>query len=73
DYTNPRVAAAYERVIAACRAHGKHAGMGGIYTEEIMERYVRMGCRFNLAGADQAFMLGAAQARSAALRRMLTA
>ncbi|HET6183406.1 MAG TPA: aldolase/citrate lyase family protein [Acetobacteraceae bacterium] len=72
EYTNARVVAAYERTIAACRKHGKWAGMGGIYVEEIMERYIRMGCRFNLGGADQSFMLGAAQARSAALRKFVS-
>ncbi len=70
EYTHDRVVAAYERMVAACRANGKHAGMGGIYAEDIMERYIRMGCRFNLAGGDQAFMMAAAQSRSAALRRM---
>ncbi len=73
EYTHARVIDAYERMIAACRQHGKHAGMGGIYAEEIMERYVRAGCRFNLGGADQTFMMAAARARSAALRRMVSA
>jgi 4-hydroxy-2-oxoheptanedioate aldolase len=71
EYTHARVAAAYERMVAACRKHAKHAGMGGIYAEDIMEKYVRMGCRFNLGGGDQSFMLAAAQARSTALRRMV--
>lgn len=73
EFTHARVSAAYERTVGACRKHGKHAGMGGIYAEDIMERYIRMGCRFNLAGADQAFMMAAAQNRSATLRRMVSA
>jgi 2-keto-3-deoxy-L-rhamnonate aldolase RhmA len=64
---------AYERTVAACKAHGKHPGMGGIYSESIMERYIRMGCLFNLAGADQSFMMAGAEARSSALRKLLTA
>ena len=72
EFTHARVSAAYERMVGACRKHGKHAGMGGIYVEDIMEKYIRMGCRFNLAGADQAFMMGAAQNRAAALRRMVS-
>lgn len=70
EFTHAKVGAAYERMIAACRKHAKHPGMGGIYAEDIMERYIRMGCRFNLAGADQSFMMAGAQARSAALGRM---
>ena len=73
EFTHERVAGAYERVVAACRNAGKHAGMGGIYDEAIMERYIRMGCRFNLGGADQSFMMAAAQSRSTALRRMVSA
>jgi 4-hydroxy-2-oxoheptanedioate aldolase len=30
QYDDPRVAAAYERTIAACRKHGKHVGVGGL-------------------------------------------
>ncbi|MEO8713739.1 MAG: aldolase, partial [Acetobacteraceae bacterium] len=70
EFTHVKVAAAYDRMVAACRKHGKHAGMGGIYVEEIMEKYIRAGCRFNLAGGDQSFMMAGAQARGAALRRM---
>ncbi|MDQ2803703.1 MAG: aldolase/citrate lyase family protein [Pseudomonadota bacterium] len=71
EFSNARVVEAYENTINACRNHGKHAGMGGIYAEDIMERYIRMGARFNLAGGDQAFMMAAAANRSAALHRML--
>ncbi len=73
EFTHPRVVAAYERTIAAARKRGKHAGMGGIYVEDVMARYIGMGARFNLGGADQALMTAAAASRSAALRRMLSA
>jgi len=72
EFTHAKIAAAYERMIAACRKHAKHAGMGGIYVEDIMERYIRAGCRFNLGGADQSFLMEGAQNRSAALRRMVS-
>ena len=72
EFTHAKIAAAYERMIAACRKHAKHAGMGGIYVEDIMERYIRAGCRFNLGGADQSFLMAGAQNRSAALRRMVS-
>ena len=44
-----RVAAAYQAVVAACKKHGKHPGMGGVYSEELLERYVRLGMRMILA------------------------
>ena len=67
-FNNARVVAAYERTIAACRAHGKWAGMGGIYDEQIMPRYIEKGVRFVLGGADLSFMLGAATRRTSFLR-----
>jgi len=63
-----RVADAYQRAIAACRKHGKWAGMGGVYDETLMRRYIEMGCRFLLSGADLAFMIGAGTKRTEFLR-----
>src|SRR5262249_42435754 len=33
---HPKVAEAYERMIAACKTHGKWAGMGGVYDQALM-------------------------------------
>ena len=68
DFANDRVVDAYDRTVAACRAHGKWAGMGGIYDEQLMPRYIERGVRFVLAGADLSFMLAAAGRRTAFLR-----
>jgi 2-keto-3-deoxy-L-rhamnonate aldolase RhmA len=73
DFADPRVGDAYRRTIAACRAHGKYAGMGGIYSEALMRPLIEMGARFVLAGQDASFMAAAAQERSASLRRIPTA
>jgi 2-keto-3-deoxy-L-rhamnonate aldolase RhmA len=70
DFTNPRIADAYAAVVAACRNHGKHAGVGGVYSDELLNRYVGMGCGFVLAGQDGGFLLAAAQQRSNFLRRL---
>jgi 2-keto-3-deoxy-L-rhamnonate aldolase RhmA len=70
DFTHPRVVDAYGAVAAACKSHGKHAGVGGVYTEELLTRYVGMGCRFVLAGQDGGFLLAAAQQRSFFLRQL---
>lgn len=66
-YADDRVVAAYERMIEATRTHGKFAGMGGIYENALMERYVRLGVRLVLGGGDVGFMMAAAKARAAFL------
>ena len=63
-----RVAEAYKAVVAACKRHGKHPGMGGVYGEELLARYVGLGMRMLLCGADLGMMMAAASARSSFLR-----
>jgi 2-keto-3-deoxy-L-rhamnonate aldolase RhmA len=63
-----RIIAGYAAVIAACRRHGKWPGMGGVYDEPLMQRYVEMGCCFLQAGGDLAFMMEAGARRSGFLR-----
>lgn len=60
-----KVVAAYEKIIAACEKHGKHAGLGGVYSPDLMERYIGMGMRLVLAGSDLSFMMMAAKERAA--------
>lgn len=71
DFANPQIASAYETVIAACRKHGKFPGMGGIYTEDLMRKYVRMGMRMILAGGDVGMLMSAATQRTNFLRGCL--
>lgn len=71
QFDHPDVVAAYETVIAACRRHGKHAGMGGIYDPAQMKRFVGMGMRLILAGSEFGFMMAGAHAQSAAVRDLL--
>ncbi len=68
ELANAKVADAYGAVVAACRRHGKWSGMGGIYDEPLMRRYVDIGCRFLMAGADLAFMMAAGAKRTEFLR-----
>jgi len=68
QYDDPRVIAAFEKVIAACQKHGKHPGFGGVYDEERTQRFVEMGSRFILAGGDLGMLMGAASRRTAFLR-----
>jgi 4-hydroxy-2-oxoheptanedioate aldolase len=71
DFAHPRIVAAYETVIAACRKHGKWPGMGGIYNEDLMKKYVGMGMRMVLSGGDVGMLMAAATQRSNFLRGCL--
>jgi 2-keto-3-deoxy-L-rhamnonate aldolase RhmA len=67
-FDHERVVAAYERTIEAARKHGKFPGMGGVYDDGLMRRYIEMGARFILSGSDLAFLMASAKARSGFLR-----
>lgn len=62
------VARAYERVIAACKQHGKWPGMGGVYAEDLMAKYIAMGMRMILSGNDLGMMMAGASQRAKFLR-----
>lgn len=68
QFANPKVEEAYKTVIAACRKHGKHPGMGGIYDETVSQKYIGMGMRFILSGGDLGMFMSAASARAKFLR-----
>jgi 2-keto-3-deoxy-L-rhamnonate aldolase RhmA len=67
--THPDVAKAYETAAAGCKKHGKWLGMGGVYNEEGMSRYVGLGARMILGGNDLPLLVQAATARSQFLRK----
>ncbi len=68
QFEHERILAAYETVLAACKKHGKWAGMGGVGTEDAMCRYIQKGVRFILAGNDTNFIAAGATRRAGALR-----
>src|SRR6266446_4247201 len=68
QFDDERIVAAYQTVVEACRAHAKFAGIGGVYEESLMRRYVGMGVRLVLGGADIGFMTTAATERAKMLR-----
>ena len=67
---HPDMVAAFERVIDACRTHNKHPGVGGIYTQPLMERYMKMGMRLILAGSDTTFMMAGARSQCDFIRNV---
>jgi 2-keto-3-deoxy-L-rhamnonate aldolase RhmA len=71
EFTHERVVSAYDKVVAACRAAGKHPGMGGVYAPQLIERYVARGVRLVLSGNDFSFLMAGARAQATAVRAML--
>jgi len=63
-----RVAAAIDTVVDACRKHGKAPALGGVYTRDLMKRYLARGMRMLLAGNDISLLLNAAQDQAAFAR-----
>ncbi|HYM32281.1 MAG TPA: aldolase/citrate lyase family protein [Candidatus Cybelea sp.] len=70
QFMHPDVERAYATVIAACRKHGKWAGMGGVYTEAGLAKYIGMGVRMVLSGNDFSFLMAAGGARAKFIREL---
>ncbi len=69
EITHPRLREAYVAVAAACRAHGKVLGVGGIRNQPALQAdLIAMGARFVIGGNDVAYLAGAAQRDVEALR-----
>jgi len=71
QFDHPKVEDAYRKVVAACRAHGKHPGMGGVYDPKLMKKYIDIGARLILSGNDFSFMMAGARNQAAAVRALL--
>jgi len=71
QFTHPQMVDAYDKVIAACRRHGKWPGMGGVSADDLFRRYIGAGMRFILGGNDIPFLLAGAQQRTGLLRACL--
>ncbi len=68
QFGDERIVDAYRTVVEACNAHRKFAGIGGVYEESLMRRYIGMGVRLVLGGGDLGFMTAAATERAKLLR-----
>ena len=71
QFEDQRIVDAYRTVVDACRAHDKFAGIGGIYEDALLRRYIGMGVRLVIGGGDLGFMQAAASARASQLRGCL--
>jgi 2-keto-3-deoxy-L-rhamnonate aldolase RhmA len=70
-FSDPRVEKAYRDVTAACRRHGKHAGMAGIHDPGLAQKFIDFGVRFIAGGTDLNFLMAGARVRSSLLRGLL--
>jgi len=68
QFDHPDIIHGYETMIAACKTHNKHPGMGGIYDPPLMQKYIKMGVRLVLAGSDLSLLMAAAKMRVADIR-----
>jgi 4-hydroxy-2-oxoheptanedioate aldolase len=64
QFADERIVDAYRTVVESCNAHGKFAGIGGVYEAALMRRYIGMGVRLVLGRGDLGFMTSAATERA---------
>jgi 2-keto-3-deoxy-L-rhamnonate aldolase RhmA len=69
----PEILAAVDRVIAACKSHGKFAGVGGDRDVGRQSAFVRKGVRFITTHSDIGFMMAAASQKTGEIRKALKA
>jgi 2-keto-3-deoxy-L-rhamnonate aldolase RhmA len=68
QFAHPEVGRAYERVVTACRKHGKWPGMGGVYSDDLLAKYIAMGMRMIITGNDLGLLMASASQRTNFLR-----
>jgi 2-keto-3-deoxy-L-rhamnonate aldolase RhmA len=70
ELKSPKLRAAYETAAKACKAHDKHLGVGGIRADvDHIAELVKLGARFVITASDVQYLLKAARAEVAALRK----
>jgi len=67
--SDARVAAAIEKVVKACNENGKWPGLGGVYDQPLLEKYIAKGVRLILAGNDVSLLLSAATNQASFVRK----
>jgi 2-keto-3-deoxy-L-rhamnonate aldolase RhmA len=70
ELKSPKLRAAHEGAAKACKAHGKHLGVGGIRADvEHVAELIELGARFVIAGSDLQYLMKSARHEVAALRK----
>lgn len=68
QFDDPAILDAQERVIAACRKHGKWAGCGGNRNVERQVEIIKRGCQFITTQSDIGFLAAAASKWTSGIR-----
>jgi len=72
ELKSPKLRAAYETTAKACKAHGKHLGVGGIRADvEHVAELIKLGARFVIAGSDTQYLMRSARDEIVALRKAI--
>ena len=67
---HPRLREAYRHVGEACRARGKHLGVGGLNSRpDVAKEMIAMGGRYVSAGSDTGFLMTAARAAAQSFQK----
>jgi 2-keto-3-deoxy-L-rhamnonate aldolase RhmA len=73
DLKSPKLRAAYEVTAKACKAHGKHLGVGGIRGDiDHIGQLMKLGARFVIAGSDVQYLMKSARDEVDGLRKART-
>jgi len=59
---------AVDKVVAACKKHGKWPGMGGAYSDDLLKMYIGKGMKLILSGNDMPLMIAATKALQGRVR-----
>jgi 4-hydroxy-2-oxoheptanedioate aldolase len=70
QYDHADMVKAFAEMIAACKKHKKWAGIGGIYNEAGLRKYVPMGIQLVIAGSDLTFLMAGAGGAARMLRSL---
>jgi 2-keto-3-deoxy-L-rhamnonate aldolase RhmA len=68
DRGHQKIQDAVDKVVAACKKHGKWPGMGGAYSDELLKLYTSKGMKMILSGNDMPLMIAATKALQGRVR-----
>ena len=70
EIDHPKVTECIETMVAACVKHGKWAGLGGVYDQTLLTKYIKHGVKMILAGNDVTLLLSAATDQARFVRQI---
>ena len=68
DRGHQKIQDSVDKVVAACKKHGKWPGMGGAYSDDLLKMYIGKGMKLILSGNDMPLMIAATKALQGRVR-----